>query len=103
MKNKIKKPFKDKYNELYKKFKWEIPKIYNFGFDVVDKWGEDRTKLALISIDRTGRRDRYHTFYDLSIASNKFANFLIKIGIKKGDRILVILQSILPSFPTFIP
>jgi len=25
---------KDKYDELYSSFKWEIPKHYNFGFDV---------------------------------------------------------------------
>lgn len=85
---------KDTYEELYKSFKWNIPEYYNFGFDVVDKWAEDRTKLALISIDRTGKHDRYHTFYDLSVASNRFANVLRKIGIKKGDRVLVILQSI---------
>jgi acetyl-CoA synthetase len=82
------------YEKLYKNFKWEVPKYYNFGFDVVDKWAEDRTKLALISIDRTGKHDRYHTFYDLSMAANKFANFLLKAGVKKGDRVLVILQSI---------
>ncbi len=85
---------KDKYDLLYKNFKWKVPKYYNFGFDVIDKWAEDRTKLALISIDRTGKRDRYHTFRDLSVESNRFANALRKIGIKKRDRVLVILQSI---------
>jgi len=85
---------KDGYEKLYKQFKWEVPKYYNFGFDVCDKWAEDRTKLALISIDRSGRHDRYHTFYDLSVASNRFLNVLQKIGVKKGDRVLVILQSI---------
>ena len=91
-KNTVKK--KDRYDELYNGFKWEIPKCYNFGFDVVDKWAEDRTKLALISIDRSGKRDRYHTFYDLKVASNQFANVLRDMGVKKGDRVLVILQSI---------
>lgn len=85
---------KDRYDVMYKNFKWHIPKYYNFGFDVVDQWAEDRTKLALISIDRTGKRDRYHTFYDLKVQSNQFANVLRKIGVKKGDRVLVILQSI---------
>jgi acetyl-CoA synthetase len=89
-----KKDNNDRYEELYKNFKWEVPKYFNFGFDVCDKWAEDRTKLALISIDRTGKHDRYHTFYDLSVAANKFANVLRKIGIKKEDRVLVILQSI---------
>ena len=82
------------YDSLYKKFKWDVPKYFNFGFNVVDKWAEDRTKLALISIDRSGKRDRYHTFRDLSVESNRYANALRRIGVKKGDRVLVILQSI---------
>ena len=82
------------YDRLYKDFQWEVPKYFNFGFNVCDKWAEDRTKLALISIDRTGKHDRYHTFYDLTVASNQFANLLRRIGVKKGDRVLVILQSI---------
>ncbi|MEA3458957.1 MAG: AMP-binding protein [Candidatus Thermoplasmatota archaeon] len=85
---------KDGYEILYKNFKWNVPEHYNFGFDVVDQWADDRTKLALISIDRTGKRDRYHTFYDLSVSSNQFANVLRNMGIKKGDRVLVILQSV---------
>jgi len=85
---------KDSYDIMYKNFKWHVPENYNFGFDVVDQWAEDRTKLALISIDRTGKRDRYHTFYDLKFQSNQFANVLRKMGVKKGDRVLVILQSI---------
>lgn len=47
---------KDRYEELYKHFSWKVPTYYNFGFDVVDQWAEDRTKLALISIDRTGEK-----------------------------------------------
>jgi len=85
---------KDRYDIMYKNFKWKVPKYYNFGFDVVDQWAEDRTKLALISIDRTGEKAHYHTFYDLKIQSNQFANVLRKVGVKKGDRVLVILQSI---------
>ena len=45
----------------------EIPEYFNFGFDVVDKWAQDRTKMALISVDSTGKHARYHTFWDLYI------------------------------------
>lgn len=85
---------KDRYEELYKNFTWNVPNYFNFGFDIVDKWAEDRTKLALISIDRTGKRDRYHTFRDLSVESNRYANAMRRIGVKKGDKVLVILQSV---------
>ncbi len=82
------------YDELYKNFKWEIPEFYNFGFDVVDRWGEDRTKLALVSIHPDCEKASYHTFYDLSRLSDRFANVLLNLGIKKGDRVLVMLESI---------
>ncbi len=69
---------KDRYDVMYKNFKWNVPKYYNFGFDVVDQWAEDRTKLALISIDRSGKKARYHTCYDLEVQSNQFANVLFQ-------------------------
>ena len=32
----------------------EVPEFFNFGFDVVDRWAEDRTKLALLSVGPSG-------------------------------------------------
>ena len=85
---------KDRYALMYKNFKWSVPEYYNFGFDVVDQWAEDRTKLALISLDKSSEHARYHTFYDLKVLTDRFANALMKLGIQKGQRVLVILQSI---------
>jgi acyl-coenzyme A synthetase/AMP-(fatty) acid ligase len=66
------------YEKTYREFKWEIPEYYNFGFDGIDRWAEDRTKLALISVDDTGINAVRHTFYDLMRLSNQFANVLLK-------------------------
>ena len=82
------------YDTLYRNFKWEIPEYYNFAFDVVDKWAQDRTKLALVSIHPDTEKSSYHTFFDLKRLSDRFANVLLDMGIRKGDRILVILESI---------
>ena len=46
------------YATLYEAFKQEIPEYYNFGFDVMDRWAEDRTKLALVSVRRDAEKDR---------------------------------------------
>ena len=83
----------NRYEQVYSDFRWNVPAQYNFGFDVVDKRGEDRTKLALLSLaeDQT---PTWHTYYDLSRQTNQFANTLTRLGIKKGDRCLIILQSI---------
>ena len=43
------------YEETYASFRLDVPEFYNFAFDVVDKWAEDRTKLALLTIDSDGK------------------------------------------------
>jgi acetyl-CoA synthetase len=48
-----------------------------------------RNKLALIYTDKEGT-SRF-TFEDLSLQSNRFANALRKIGVKKGDRVFVFM------------
>ena len=82
------------YEETFRDFQLEVPEFYNFGFDVVDRWAEDRTKLALISVDPTGQQIQQHTFWDLKVQSNRFANVLRGLGVEKGDRVLVMLPRV---------
>ncbi len=82
------------YESAYQNDRLEVPEFFNFGFDVVDKWAEDRTKLALISVDPTGENVQHHSFWDLKILSNKYANALRDRGVKKGDRVFIMLPRI---------
>ncbi len=86
---------KKTYEDIYNTWKWDIPEYYNFGFDVVDKWAEaDKTKLALVSILPDGESAKFDTFYELMVQSNKMANLLLELGFKKGDKILIISDSV---------
>jgi len=82
------------YEETVKNFKIDVPVYYNFGFDVIDKWAEDRSKLALIWVDTDGDTHQKYTFYDLMKMSNKFANVLRAKGFKKGDKLYVMVPRI---------
>jgi acyl-coenzyme A synthetase/AMP-(fatty) acid ligase len=82
------------YEETYRNHRLEVPEFFNFGFDVVDRWAEDRTKLALISLDPNGQKAKHHTFWDLKVQSNRFANVLRGLGVGKGDRVLVMLPRV---------
>lgn len=82
------------YEDVYASWKWNVPEFYNFGFDVVDERAKDRTKLALLSLSEKQDKATYQTFYELSCLSNRFANTLTRLGVKKGDRALIVLQSI---------
>ena len=82
------------YEFAYNNDRLDVPEFFNFGLDVVDKWAEDRTKLALISVDSTGENVQHHSFWDLKILSNKYANALRDRGVKKGDRVFIMLPRI---------
>ena len=82
------------YEQTCKKFSIDIPKIYNFAFDVVDAWAKkDRNRLAMIWVNQDGEEKKF-TFWDMMIRSNEAANILMKYGIQKGDRILLMLPRI---------
>ena len=82
------------YEKAYRNERLEVPEFFNFGFDVIDKRAEDRTKLALLSIDPGGQNARHHTFWDLKVLSDKCANALRELGIKKGDRVFIMLPRV---------
>ncbi len=82
------------YDEWYANFSIDVPEYYNFGFDVVDAWAKkDRNKLAMIWTDQDGNEEKF-TFYDLMRRSNQAVNICIKQGIKKGDRVMIMLPRV---------
>jgi acyl-coenzyme A synthetase/AMP-(fatty) acid ligase len=82
-------PMRD-YRETYQSFRWEVPTHFNFGADVVDRWADNPDHLALIWCDEEGDERRF-TFADISRLSNRCANLLAALGLRRGDRILVML------------
>ncbi|MCK9579375.1 MAG: AMP-binding protein [Methanoregula sp.] len=88
------------YDEVYKNFKIDVPEYFNFGFDVIDAWAnKDRNKLAMIWVDQNGKEQKF-TFYDLMRLSNQIVNMLIKYGVNKGDKVLIMLPRV-PEWWTF--
>ena len=65
---------------------------YNFAFDTVDAIArKDPDKLAMLHIanDMTERR---FTFKDMKDASSQCANYFTSLGIKRGDRVMLVLK-----------
>ena len=65
---------------------------FNFAFDLVDKLAErepDKLAMLHISKDKTERR---LTFTDMKRLSNQCANYFASLGIKKGDRVMLVLK-----------
>ncbi|MBQ6239685.1 MAG: AMP-binding protein [Firmicutes bacterium] len=65
---------------------------FNFAFDIMDAIAEkepDKLAMLHISQDKTERR---FTFRDIKRASNQCANYFKSLGIKKGDRVMLVLK-----------
>lgn len=83
--------FKD-YEDFKENYKVTVPENFNFAYDVVDEWArQDKNKPALVWISKDDEEKRF-TFNDLSLMSNRAANFLKAQGIKKGDTVMLILR-----------
>ncbi|MBE6814784.1 MAG: cupin domain-containing protein [Ruminococcaceae bacterium] len=65
---------------------------FNFAFDLVDALADkDPTKLAMLHIDGN-KVERRFTFKDIKKASSQAANYFASLGIKKGDRVMLVLK-----------
>ena len=65
---------------------------FNFAFDIVDEIANKYPdKLAMLHLD-VNKTERRFTFKDMKRASAQCANYFKSLGIKKGDRVLVVLK-----------
>ncbi len=65
---------------------------FNFAYDVVDALAaKDPHKKALVWVGNDGT-ERIFTFEDISRMSSKAANYFNFLGIKRGDRVMVVLK-----------
>ncbi len=79
-------------NGVLKKISFKNEDKYNFGFDTVDALAEkcpDKLAMLHISNDKTERR---FTFADMKKYSAMTANYFESLGIKKGDRVMLVLK-----------
>jgi len=81
----------DNYKSLYRSFSFVMPKQYNMGVDVCDKWyKKSPDKLAIIHKCDDGSIKNY-SYADLYKSSNAICNVLMQDGFFEGDRVAVLL------------
>ncbi|MGH7932404.1 MAG: acyl-CoA synthetase [Candidatus Binataceae bacterium] len=82
----------DNYAKLYSEFRWDTPEYFNFGA-TIDSYAEDPARVALLWEDQDGKRARL-TFADIRDQSNRIANVLTGLGLKRGDPVMIALPRI---------
>lgn len=77
------------YAKEYRDFSLLIPEKFSFPLDVFDKWDN---RLALFWTD--GFIEKKFSFNEMKALSSKAAGAFIKLGIKKGHKVIVMLPNI---------
>jgi len=84
-------PRLDNYDDVYRQFRWQVPACYNIGADVCDRWALDEPdRLAILHVHADGREDAV-SYAALRDTSNRLANVLRAHGVKRGDRVAIML------------
>ncbi len=74
------------------KIAFKNTETFNFGFDVVDEIAEKYPdKLAMIHLDKH-KNEKDFTFSQIKKESARVANYFKSLGIKRGDRVMLVLK-----------
>ncbi len=79
-------------NSVLSGFEAVYEENFNFAYDVVDKIAEmEPDRRAMVWCNEAGE-ERTFTFSEISRYSNKAANLFTAFGVKKGDRVMLVLK-----------
>lgn len=82
----------DSYEDFFANLRIETPHDFNFAYDVVDEWARvEPDKRALLWCDDHGH-EKVFTFGEIADLSNRAAQSFQKLGITKGDVVLLVLR-----------
>jgi acetyl-CoA synthetase len=80
----------DRYAELYHGFRWQVPEHFNIAQACCARWAAGPARRALYWEDESGAQAQY-SFQEVQLAANRVSNALAALGVKRGDRVAIIL------------
>ena len=94
---------REDYDAAYAGFQWPRLERFNWALDWFDQIaaGQRRSQAALWVAYEDGRQEKL-TFAELAENSNRIANYYRGLGVKRGDRVLLMLGNIPPLWETML-
>jgi len=81
---------RDDYEALHAGFRWQVPRHVNIAELCCARWARAAGRTAIV-FDRGGGRVEHIGYRELHLAANRLANALAALGVKRGDRVAIVL------------
>jgi acetyl-CoA synthetase len=93
---------REDYDTAYRDFRWPQLERFNYATDWVDVLAAERgSATALWIIDDDGTETKL-TFAEVVLLSQRLASFLDANGVKRGDRVLLLLGNVAPLWVSML-
>ncbi len=86
-------PLADNYAALHGNFQWLVPEKFNIAQVCCARWAvlPDATKRVAIYAMNTGAKASFYTYYELQQQTNRLANVLTTLGVRRGERVAIVM------------
>ena len=92
---------REDYAAAYAGFRWPQLDTFNWALDWFDHYARGNDRTGLWVVNESGDETKL-SFRELSERSNRVANFLRGLGVRRGDRILLMLSNVPPLWETML-
>jgi acetyl-CoA synthetase len=80
----------DRYDEIYRAFRWQVPERFNIATACCGRYAAERQRFCLYWEDETGATGAF-SYWDIQQQANRLSNALASLGVKRGDRVGILL------------
>ena len=89
------------YERAYRDFRWPELDRFNWALDYFDPMARGNDGTALWIVNEGGGEQKL-SFAEISERSNRLANYLRGLGVKRGDRVLLMLGNVVPLWESML-
>ena len=93
---------RDDHEAAAREFRWPELTAFNWASDYFDVYASGNPRQALVIVDDAGAVTTSVSFAELAERSRRVTRFLARLGVQRGDRVLVMLSNVAPLWETLL-